>query len=154
MTIVGSGNPTMGDDGIGVDLAGLVREPAAAGPWPAEPEVLCAAEDPALALSCAAEGKPVLLIDAADMGLEAGDVARLFRSGLPTGPEPAGWLDARGVPCREAIQSGGRAGVPGSPSHPGRAGGRREPGSASLRPRAGARAGGAGLDQGGGEAVP
>ncbi|HET6487128.1 MAG TPA: hydrogenase maturation protease [Spirochaetia bacterium] len=71
MTIVAVGNETMGDDGIGPFLAGLVRERREAGSWPTQTEVLCA--DPTMAVCCAAEGTPVLVIDAADMGLEAGE---------------------------------------------------------------------------------
>ncbi len=71
MTIVAIGDQGMGDDGIGPHLAGLVRERQEAGAWPAGTEVLSA--DPMTAVSCAAEGKPVLVIDAANLGLEPGD---------------------------------------------------------------------------------
>ncbi len=71
MTILALGNPEMGDDGIGPHLAGLVRQRQDSGAWPAGTEVLAA--DPMLAASCAAEGRPVLVIDAADMGLAPGE---------------------------------------------------------------------------------
>ena len=62
MTIVGMGNPEMGDDGVGVHVAELLRrEP------PAGAELVCAERDPALAAALLAEGKSVLLVDAVDM---------------------------------------------------------------------------------------
>ena len=100
MTIVAVGNETMGDDGIGPHLAGLVRERQEAGSWPVGTEVLCA--DPTLAVSCAAEGKPVLVIDAADMGLGAGEWRAV--SAREVRPTEAGSGSTHSVSVSQALQ--------------------------------------------------
>ena len=88
MTIVAVGNETMGDDGVGPYLAGRMLERQAAGSWRQGTEVLCA--DATVAVACAAEGKAVLVIDAADMGLEAGEWRAISaREALPSAAPPS-----------------------------------------------------------------
>jgi len=87
VTIVGMGNPEMGDDGIGVHLAEMLSEQVRRGDWQAPAEIVCADRDPLLAGALLAEGKRVLLIDAVDMKREPG-AWRLF-------------TDTDLLPCRE-----------------------------------------------------
>jgi len=77
MTVVGMGNPEMGDDGIGVILAQNLRGQVERGTWSARPDILVAARDPVLVGACLAEGARVLLVDAVDMKGEPGD-CRMF----------------------------------------------------------------------------
>jgi len=86
VTIVGMGNPEMGDDGIGVHLAEMLAEQLRRGDWQAPAEIVCADRDPLLAGALLAEGKRVLLIDAVDMKRQPG-AWRLF-------------TDADLLPCR------------------------------------------------------
>jgi hydrogenase maturation protease len=71
------GNPEMGDDGIGVHLAEMLREQVQGGDLPVTAEIVCADRDPLLAGALLAEGKRVLLIDAVDMKQKPG-AWRLF----------------------------------------------------------------------------
>ena len=72
MTVIGLGNIAMGDDGIGVEIAGILSAMAESGKWPRSLEVIDAAEDAALAGACVAEGKDVLVVDAVEMKREPG----------------------------------------------------------------------------------
>jgi hydrogenase maturation protease len=73
-SIVGLGNPAMGDDGVGVEIAEILDAQVRSGQWRAPVEVINAGRDPFAALHCLAEGKRVLLVDAIDMGQEPGSV--------------------------------------------------------------------------------
>ncbi len=77
MTVIGMGNPDMGDDGVGVRVAELVREEARRGAWRRAPQVVSAGADAVLAGACIAEDTDVLLVDAVHMRAEAGEW-RLF----------------------------------------------------------------------------
>lgn len=115
LTIIGVGNPEMGDDGVGIKVAELLDAQVRAGAWAADVEILCADRDPLLAGACLAEGKRVLLVDAVEMGREPGGW-RLFSEGdvLPC-LEPAGGSThalslarvleiARGLGCAERLR--------------------------------------------------
>jgi hydrogenase maturation protease len=73
-SIVGLGNPAMGDDGVGAEIAEILDAQVRSGQWRAPVEVINAERDPLAALHCLAEGKRVLLVDAIDMGREPGSV--------------------------------------------------------------------------------
>jgi hydrogenase maturation protease len=77
VTVIGMGNPDMGDDGVGVRIAELVREEARRGAWRKAPQVISAGGDAVLAGACLAEDTDVLLVDAVNMQAEAG-AWRLF----------------------------------------------------------------------------
>jgi len=89
MTVIGMGNPDMGDDGVGMRVAELVREQTRSGKWRKAPQVVSAGGDAVLAGACCAEDTDVLLVDAVNMQAEAGQW-RLFsaRDALPC-REPA-----------------------------------------------------------------
>jgi hydrogenase maturation protease len=72
VTVIGMGNPDMGDDGIGVRVAELIQEEARRGAWRRAPQVVAAGGDAVLAGACIAEGADVLLVDAVNMQAEAG----------------------------------------------------------------------------------
>lgn len=72
MTIIGMGNPDMGDDGVGVRVAELVQEEARRGTWRKVPQVVAAGGDAVLAGACIAEDTDVLLVDAVNMQAEPG----------------------------------------------------------------------------------
>jgi hydrogenase maturation protease len=85
MTVIGLGNSSMGDDGIGVEIAEILgRLPPRAG---VDLEVINAGEDAVLAGSCVAEGKDVLLIDAVDMKRAPGTWRIFAAHDLPQGRE-------------------------------------------------------------------
>ena len=90
MTVIGIGNSAMGDDGIGVEIAGILRGISRRAEWPESVEVINAAEDAVLAGSCAAEGKDVLVVDAVDMKREPGTWQVFSAYDLPLGLETAG----------------------------------------------------------------
>ena len=90
MTVIGMGNPDMGDDGIGVRVAELVREEARRGAWRNAPQVVSAGTDAVLAGACFAEDTDVLLVDAVNMDAEAGEW-RLFSA-------------REALPCRQSAQ--------------------------------------------------
>jgi hydrogenase maturation protease len=75
------GNPELGDDGVGVLVAEGLREELANGAWrPAggrEVEVVPAGPDSLLAAAHAADGRWVIIVDAARMGLAPGE-SRMF----------------------------------------------------------------------------
>ena len=91
MTVIGMGNPEMGDDGVGVRIAELVREEARSGSWRSPPQVVSAGVDAVLAGACLAEDTDVLLVDAVHMKAEAG-AWRMFsaREALPCQGRAAG----------------------------------------------------------------
>lgn len=83
VSVIGLGNPDRRDDGVGVRLAEDLREELESGAW--RPEVLqvdivCAATDSMLAAAHAADGRWVILVDAAHMGLAPGEF-RVFAHG-------------------------------------------------------------------------
>ena len=149
VTVIGMGNPDMGDDGIGVRVAELVREEARRGAWRNAPQVVSAGTDAVLAGACCAEDTDVLLVDAVNMEAEAGEW-RVFpaREALPC---PAGRARLHPYPAAlRGDRDGARPGVCRPASHPGRPGGRRAPGAVPLAPRGALCAGYSHEDQGGG----
>ncbi len=78
--VIGLGNILMGDDGVGVRLVEMLREQVERSEWrpPEGTELVAAGADALLAGSIIADCPHALLIDAADMGSEAGDY-RVFR---------------------------------------------------------------------------
>jgi len=89
VTIVGMGNPEMGDDGIGVHLAQMLAEQVRRGDWPVTADIICADRDPLLAGALLAEGKHVLLIDAVDMKQKPGTWRLFTDTDLPPCRLPA-----------------------------------------------------------------
>jgi hydrogenase maturation protease len=77
MTVIGIGNPNMGDDGVGVAVAERALEAVRNGEWPASADVVCAELDVTLAGAYLAEGKRVLVVDAVESGAPPGSW-RLF----------------------------------------------------------------------------
>jgi len=77
VTVIGMGNPEMGDDGIGIHLVELLRQEAEAEAWASPPQIVSAGRDPLAVGACLAEGAPVLLVDAVEMEEEPGE-CRLF----------------------------------------------------------------------------
>ena len=71
MTIIGMGNPEMGDDGIGIHLLERLRAEIDRGEWSAPCsktlELVSAGNDPVTAAACMTDGAPTLIIDAVDM---------------------------------------------------------------------------------------
>ena len=115
MTIVGMGNPEMGDDGIGVHLAEMLSEQVRRGDWQVSAEIVCADRDPLLAGALLAEGKRVLLIDAVDMKQKPGAWRIFTDTDLPSCRDPAGSSThtlalaqvielARGLGCAERLK--------------------------------------------------
>ena len=149
MTVIGMGNPDMGDDGIGVCVAELVREEALRGAWRNTPQVVSAGTDAVLAGACCAEDTDVLLVDAVNMQAEPGEW-RMFpaREALPCPAIGAG-LHAHPAALR-GDRDGARPRVRRPASHPGRPGGRSAPGTVPLAPRGALCAGYSHEDQGGG----
>jgi hydrogenase maturation protease len=74
------GNPEMGDDGVGVALVEMLREESESARRVSSPRILSAERDPVAVGALLAEGDPVLLVDAIDMGQEPGE-CRLFAEG-------------------------------------------------------------------------
>jgi hydrogenase maturation protease len=77
VTIIGVGNPDMGDDGVGVAIAERLSAEMREGTWRSRADVVCAERDPMLACAYLAEGKHVLVVDAVDMQAKPG-TWRLF----------------------------------------------------------------------------
>jgi hydrogenase maturation protease len=77
IAIIGVGNASMGDDGIGVYLVEKLREELSMGRWsPAcadRIQLVNAGSDAVLAGACLAESERTLLVDAADMKAQPGD---------------------------------------------------------------------------------
>ena len=90
MTVIGLGNPAMGDDGVGIEIAESLRDTMRREGWLGNVDVISAGEDAVLAGACLAEGNEVLLVDAVDMKHAPG-TWRMFspRDMLP-GREPVG----------------------------------------------------------------
>jgi len=83
VSVIGLGNPDKRDDGVGVRLAEDLREELENGAWKPEHrdvEVVCAATDSVLAAAHAVDGRWVILVDAARMGLAPGEF-RMFGRG-------------------------------------------------------------------------
>jgi hydrogenase maturation protease len=93
VTIVGMGNPEMGDDGIGIHVAERLQGEPPAGGWPSDVELLCAERDPALAAALLSDGKRVLLVDAVDMKVAPGS----WRVFSPADVAPAAAVARTGV---------------------------------------------------------
>ena len=100
LSIIGLGNVTRGDDGAGVLIVEELREELENGAWapvPARDIVLVpAGVDSLLAAAHAADGRWVILVDAAHMGLPAGEFrvftpreARLSRRQADLAPHDA-----------------------------------------------------------------
>ena len=101
MTVIGMGNPDMGDDGIGVRVAELVRAQAA--PRRLAPDASrssAPAEDAVLAGACVAEGTDVLLVDAVDMESEPGTWRVFSAQDAVPGLRSRGMLDSHACPWR------------------------------------------------------
>ncbi len=77
LAIIGMGNAEMGDDGIGVLLVEKLRDELESGAWTpvASRRIECkaAGRDAVLAGACLMEASSALLVDAADMRMEAGE---------------------------------------------------------------------------------
>ncbi len=72
LTIVGLGNLRRGDDGVGMVIAGMLEQQRLRGEWNAGVVVVAAGDDPTCVAAALAEGGPVLVVDAAEMGQEPG----------------------------------------------------------------------------------
>jgi hydrogenase maturation protease len=83
-SVIGLGNLERKDDGVGVLLVEALREELAAGAWKPEGNrdvaLVSAGTDSLLAAAHAASGRWVILVDAARMGLSAGEY-RVFSPG-------------------------------------------------------------------------
>jgi hydrogenase maturation protease len=77
LAIIGMGNAEMGDDGIGVLLVERLRDELESGAWTPVPsrriELSAPGRDAVLAGACLMEASAALLVDAADMKMEAGE---------------------------------------------------------------------------------
>ena len=84
LSIVGLGNPDKRDDGVGIRVVEGLREELESGAWTPQGDrdlqIVSAATDIVLAASHAAEGRWVILVDAARMGLAPGEF-RMFAQG-------------------------------------------------------------------------
>ncbi len=81
VSVIGLGNPGNGDDAAGVQVVEALREELESGAWaPGDDrdfQIVTAATDSLLAAAHAADGRWVILVDAARMGLAPGEF-RLF----------------------------------------------------------------------------
>jgi len=80
VSVIGVGNPERRDDGIGVFLVDGLRDEVTRGAWDLggrDVELVPAGPDSLLAAAHAADGRWVIIVDAARMGLEPGD-CRVF----------------------------------------------------------------------------
>jgi len=92
-TIIGLGNPLMGDDGAGLEVLEILRR----GDLPAAVELVDAGTI-GLGLLHLLEGAArVILVDAVDMGLETGAVRRFTPEQVCMADEPLGSLHQAGV---------------------------------------------------------
>jgi hydrogenase maturation protease len=77
LAIIGMGNTSMGDDGIGVILLAKLREELESGAWRPETsmhvELITAGRDAVLAGACLMDASAALLVDAAEMNADAGE---------------------------------------------------------------------------------
>ena len=77
MTIIGMGNPEMGDDGIGVHLLERLQGEIEGGTWAAPRAeglaLVSAGNDPVAAAACLVDGEPAFIIDAVDMKAAPGE---------------------------------------------------------------------------------
>lgn len=119
VSVIGVGNPERRDDGVGVLLVDGLREELASGAWRPEGrevELVPAGPDSLLAAAHAADGRWVIIVDAAHMGLQPGECrmfgpadARLSLRGDGLSPHAAdlgetlGLLDALGCAGRVRI---------------------------------------------------
>jgi len=93
LSIIGLGNPDKRDDGVGVRLAEDLREELESGAWrPADRDVdvVSAATDSLLAAAHAADGRWVILVDAAHMGLAPGEFRVFARDDAEVCPRAEG----------------------------------------------------------------
>jgi hydrogenase maturation protease len=90
MTVMGLGNSAMGDDGIGVEIAEILRDPSQRAGWRGDVDVINAGGDAVLAGSCLAQGEEVLLVDAVDMKRAPGTWRMFSAHDLLQCHEPAG----------------------------------------------------------------
>ncbi len=118
VSIIGLGNIEKRDDGVGVRVVEGLREERDAGSWVPENDrdlaIVAAGTDSLLAAAHAADGRWVILVDAARMGLAAGEYrvfspadARLSARGDLT-PHDAGLAEAlrlvQGLGCAERMR--------------------------------------------------
>ncbi|HVP17707.1 MAG TPA: hydrogenase maturation protease [Spirochaetia bacterium] len=83
VSVIGLGNTEKSDDGVGVRVVEGLREELESGAWAPEDrdvQIVSAATDSFLAASHAADGRWVILVDAAHMGLAPGEF-RMFAHG-------------------------------------------------------------------------
>jgi hydrogenase maturation protease len=96
LAIIGMGNTEMGDDGIGVLLVEKLRNELESGAWTPVPsrriELSAPGMDAVLAGACLMEASTALLVDAADMKMEAGE----FRVFSPEDADILGAAEAAG----------------------------------------------------------
>jgi hydrogenase maturation protease len=79
VSVIGLGNPRMGDDGVGVVIAGILEEQRLSGAWESDAEIVAAGEDPTIVAAALSAGGRVLVVDAVDMGREPGACRLLSR---------------------------------------------------------------------------
>lgn len=101
VTVVGAGNPLVGDDGVGEAVAARLGELS----LPPGARVRVAGGDPLVVLEELEAGRRVLLVDAAQFDGEPGAI-RFVRLDRPGWPEPAAALSLHGFDLSTAFQLG------------------------------------------------
>jgi hydrogenase maturation protease len=101
VTVVGAGNPLVGDDGVGEAVAARLAELS----LPGGAHVRVAGGDPLVVLEELEAGRKVLLVDAAQFDGEPGAV-RFVRLDQPGWPEPAATLSLHGFDLAAVFQLG------------------------------------------------
>ncbi|MCU0253011.1 MAG: hydrogenase maturation protease [Acidobacteria bacterium] len=101
VTVVGAGNPLVGDDGVGDAVAVRLAELS----LPGGVQVRVAGGDPLVVLEELEAGRKVLLVDAAQFDGEPGAV-RFLRLDRPAWPESAAALSLHGFDLSAVFQLG------------------------------------------------
>lgn len=107
VTVVGAGNPLVGDDGVGEAIAARLAELS----LPPGARVRVAGGDPLIVLEELEAGRKVLLVDAARFDGDPGAV-RFVRLDRPGWPEPAAALSLHGFDLATVFQLGRALNLP------------------------------------------